>query len=902
MMRVESMTAIRRSGWWFGGLLTVVLGTAVPTIGASRAELTWLPRGGVRLSPQTTTQTFRLPRDYAGVIREPVVLLAAYVPDPHVTPVPTQPTTSGPVEGQARLKMKIGENELPEWIVGKTGSAYVINVATIEKNPKYAEELLEIHFDAVMYPGEVYLYCVGSPDPLVVSDSLDGPLSLFAEKADDKDAKTYFEGLIAQFAGKREDARKKFSETANSSNERIGMFARRGLRLLKTIERVDRNKEGFASRYRWGLFLQQCGFFQAALEDFKACVEKDRLSGSSAYRLGEVMDSAGGNLADVVEYCDRAGLATEVRDPTTWNVLVTFLRKRTVQVERDGKLVTEELKISDADVQRLKDQWIAVEKLVYGASRGTLRLNTSFYSIPDEKNRKFVKYDGWLTGPAEGIVEQRGWFDAVISIRPHVAGERDETGGGDVGPKGAALSDIGMDADWQRLFRHFYHQLDWTLIVGECGPGAPMTDESVGCGVAPIPTAGFGLRAAMRYYMTPAMFRHAKVVPTVHPPASFRRKPLTTTQAVEDEPEAPKTYLRYWRVFGPVKIGEAFPASGEPASHVLDSVATSQSDANRVIDSTTDFIDLRKELGADGWSVARAVCWVWSPELQHVQMWIGQNDRAAVWVNGRCVHHGRYASICNYADSNQVDQVASFATLDAGWNRIEVAIEGWPAPKNKGWGFSIRLATFDGGPVTGLRYSVIEPTAGLAATYVAPETGYYYSWGRVESAFHELLPQLSDADLEKLTALRGIRVRGKVEGAKGMVALEVPGRKESAEYRLVPAKWDVSKDRDVRLNNLLDWAREDTLAIRYQRDGHPHDLLIMKPEAGEAYLTLLKEPAEEAKAIFGQLAPANRVVGYLPVPAEGGSSRSMIVADVLISPEGQAWPVDEEDLMEPEQK
>src|SRR5262249_38643687 len=196
---------------------------------------------------------------------------------------------------------------------------------------------------------------------------------------------------------------------------------------------------------------------------------------------------------------------------------------------------------------------------------------------------------------------------------------------------------------------------------------------------------------------------------------------------------------------------------------------------------------------------------------QHVAMWIGQNDRAAVWVNGRCVHRGDYASSGKYDDANQVDQIASFATLDAGWNRIEVAVEGWPAPRDKGWGLSIRLATFDGRPIPGLRFSVDPPSADVAPDYTAPEANKdYYSWTRCETAFHELMPMLTEADLQAFTGLRGLRVTGEVSGADGMIAVQVPGHPEGPEYRDVSSTWDSARDRDVRLNNGMDWAREAT--------------------------------------------------------------------------------------------
>ena len=52
-------------------------------------------------------------------------------------------------------------------------------------------------------------------------------------------------------------------------------------------------------------------------------------------------------------------------------------------------------------------------------------------------------------------------------------------------------------------------------------------------------------------------------------------------------------------------------------------------------------------------------------------------------------------------------------------------------------------------------------------------------------------------------------------------------------------------------------------------------------------------------AFSGILGPDGRVIGYLPVAADGGSSRTLIVADVLLSGEGQHWPIDEEDMMDP---
>jgi hypothetical protein len=286
------------------------------------------------------------------------------------------------------------------------------------------------------------------------------------------------------------------------------------------------------------------------------------------------------------------------------------------------------------------------------------------------------------------------------------------------------------------------------------------------------------------------MYRHAKIVPTV--------RPTTTTR-----PTAEPTYARYWRFTPPLPIDDPWPSDGFARPHVTDPwpttapVGADPSDTH-VIDSETDFVDLMAALGDRGWSRARGVCWIYSPALQHVQLWLGHNDAMAVWVNGRCVHRGRYAAIAKYLDSRQVDMVPSAASLERGWNRVEVVVESWPSPYNTGWGFSMRLTTFDGRPVPGLRFSVTQPAAGLAPDYAAPEPGYRYRWESVEPAFHELLPNLSASDLSRLTGLRGLEIRGGVEGADGMVAIHVPRREEGPAYRAVPRDWDPARDADTR--------------------------------------------------------------------------------------------------------
>ncbi len=878
----------------FKGLRTIgtwvfAAATAAPAAAASRRDLTWLPCGSVRMVSGEFALTFAYPRDHAGVIEHPFLLLGVHVLTPTMEEAKAPSRTR---EDFAILRMKVGDQRLPEWRLEGYGTAYVISPKTMLSAPRRPDELFEIRFNAQISRGEVFLYAFGAPDPLLLSRELDGLLTSYVAEAKDPELRTYFQGLADQFANRPENARRAFRLLREARDPRVAQYARRGLRVLRAASRPRKDLErNFARRYRWGLYLQQCGFFQPAMEELRACSILDASHVGSWFRLSEMAERCHVGLLDVSTYADRAAAAAAIEDPTVWNVLITFLRERAYEVDQDGQKVRKRATMSDEDVRRIKDQWTHVEKMVFGASRGTLRLNTAYHEIRDEKQQPFVRHAGWLDGPADDVVEVRGWFDSVISVRPHLPGERAQTGGGDVGPNGAGLSDVPATADWQMLFRHWNHQFDWAMIVGECGPGYPITHDGIGCGHAPIPSEGYGLRAAMRYYVTPAMYRHAKIVPTVRP---------TTTTRPTREP----TYARYWRFTPPVPIDDHWPSEGFARPHVTDpwrttAPAGSGPEDSFVIDSETNFVDLKAALGDRGWSRARGVCWIFSPALQHLQLWLGHNDAMAVWVNGRGVHRRRYAAIAKYLDSRQVDMVSSAASLERGWNRVEVVVESWPSPYNKHWGFSMRLATFDGRPVPGLRFSVTRPAGGLAPDYVAPEPGYRYRWDSVEPAFHELLPNLSASDLARLTGLRGLEIRGGVEGADGMVAIHVPRREEGPTYRPVPKTWDPTRDQDTRLNNVLDWAREDVCAVRFEQDGQTRDLLILKPEAFEAYLTLLKEPPE-ARQVFGQIAPADRVLGYVTVPATHGSARTLLAVDVLLSNEKEPWPIDEEDLLDPD--
>ncbi|MFO0974315.1 MAG: hypothetical protein U1A27_12880 [Phycisphaerae bacterium] len=875
----------RRTGLFLGVALELVGALAAPAFAGGRTDLTWLPCNARRFPKGQSIITFPLAPGLDGVVRSPMVLLGLYAPvtDPNAK----QP----PAVFSATVKMKVGERVLTPWTVfQKTGTAYVLSVETQEAGPKFkeAEPGVEVTFDVENNSGgEVFVWAMASPDPLLLGKSLDGPLEQFRDQASDPFLKSLLSGLVEQFAGHREPAKKLFNEACKSPDERIADAARRSRRMMMVLDRTsdEVRKASFAERYRWALYYMACGFYQLALSEFDGAVELDRTYGPAWFHLGELMERCNYKRDMVDHQMLQAAKNADVLDPTVWNVLVTFVRKRTVEVEENGTKTTRTLTLSDDEIKHFKDSWVAVQKTIVGATRGLLEPRAAFYVIEDTGKRKLTTYGDGVVAPAEDLLEVRGWFDSVISVRPHLPNEGNRTAGGDVGPKGAVVSDVAIGADWQDLLEVVLRQFEWSILVGERATDQPFVDGAVGCGIMPIRSRGFGLRAFMRYCLTPAIFRHVKAVPTVEPAGARKRSP--TTRAAEEAAATEPVYLRYWRVWGPQPAAASGPAP----------IADATSAGRLVLDSATPFIDLRGVLKESGSQSANAICWVKSPDRRHVQMWLGRNGPLHVWVNGLTAYEGRYPLAGRYGHDDRVDIIPSAATLEAGWNRLEVASQ---SDGPNGWGFSVRMTQFDGTPVNDLRFSTHVPDAGLAPAVAPPQPGNWFNWLICQPAYHELTPRLSAADLAKLTGLREVALRGSVAGAGGFFAIDVAGRAESPSYHKAPASGS-TEVRDTRLNNVLDWTREDTCAIRFEKDGVARDLLFMKPEAVEPYLTLLREPPSAA-SIFGSLVPANRVVGYVLVPSERPSGRVLIVADVQLSADKDPWPLDEEDLLDPRLK
>ncbi len=856
----------------FGLLLTI--GT-VNVRGAGHSEVTVIPVGtaGVEKGPHDVS--YRLPMGAQGPLPQPMVLIAVQpwvtVTAPPLLPEAEQAGNAPKEQTPATIKFTINGRNLPPWVLQKQPTAYVINFDLIKANPEFGNGRLAMNMDLDTAAEGATVTVVGMPDPLLLEPTPCGPLSDLVAAATDGEVKSYLQALVAEIAGDKQSACRTYESLRAAKNERVARLARRSLRLAAYENRPYKLSGNFTEHYRWGLYLQQCGLFSAAYKEFEECRIIFPWHQDSQFRAGEMFERLAGPTYRVLDYMDRTRESSRVEAPSDWYALVAILRSRGDQVVTNQQLFD------------IKDFWLTVERNVAAASGGNVRIITSFYEIFTEKDRPLITRDGGYLAPDDDLVDMRGWFDGVVFVAPRLAeeaGKPSRTYGGESGIKGAALSCLFSDQQWWDYMAAFYEQFTWAAGQAELSPGLPLSDQALGAGHQPVPHIGAACRAALRYHFTPAQIRRVKLC---------------------DLP-VQGSAVQLWQIEGPYPVREQPPAGGRPSLHVLDPIPPGPAPQTLPIVATTDYIDLARLLPEAGWARAVATCWVYSPAEQDVRMWLGRNDGIAAWVNGRRVYAGDAYAAGTAEDRNLTDTIASFAPLQEGWNEVRVVVEAWPPPLNQGWGFSVRFTTVDNQPVPGLAYLNRKPEEELVPLWAPPRPGTHFSWDNVRHNYREILPELGPAELEAITGLSGIACRGAVDKSNGFVVLSVPGRPDSATYRTLPEKIAPEDVRDVVLNNVLDWQREACAAIRYQKEGRDRDLLLVKPEAVEAYLTLLREPAPAAEVFSGR-PPRERLLGYVRVPDFARSSRTLLVVETLLSQAGDArcaaWPTDEEDLLEP---
>ncbi|MBM4040436.1 MAG: hypothetical protein FJ290_18160, partial [Planctomycetes bacterium] len=168
--------------------------------------------------------------------------------------------------------------------------------------------------------------------------------------------------------------------------------------------------------------------------------------------------------------------------------------------------------------------------------------------------------------------------------------------------------------------------------------------------------------------------------------------------------------------------------------------------------------------------------------------------------------------------------------------------------------------------------------------YQPPKAGPHYKWAEVKDDYIELLPTLTEADLRKITGIADLTVKS------DLFFLGVGAAPAAAR---AIAKPDPA-DREV--NNYLNWDAEAVAAVRFQRDGKPRDLLLIRPEYHDEYLELLKE----ADAGLPGSGPKDRILGtmmiqnpaYPSTPNRAGR-RYVLAVEAFLGD----YPLDEQDLL-----
>ncbi len=842
-----------------------ILTAGLPALGAGHEEITVIPLGSGEIAKGTHDKDYRLPNGPRGVLRQPVVILVA------------QPIAGG--ENKARvpatLKFTIAGQDLPEWNLTPERTAYVINLDTIRANPKFAEGRLSVKVELATDAAGVIITMLGMPDPLLLEEgkntSLNGPLSAFQQASQNEEVRDYFAALGDEFAGRHEEALSQYRKLSTAADPRVARFARRGIRNLSYLSSWRLLSGNFMEHYRLGLYLQFCGLFASAYDEFEECRILDPADGESQFRAAECLDrmtTGVVNMFKTLLYMDRAGEAHGEGPAATWHTLVCIQKKR------------DELVLHPNHIDEIKDNWLIAEKMVWASTRGAVRPSSAFYVIDDE--RPDFNY-GPVVGPPPDIVEARGWWDAVICVRPRLPQEPKgvvTAAPPEIGPKGAAIASVAHDALWPDYLKAFYGCLRSAAEAAGQATGLPGLDDAIDCGSPPAPGADYAYRAALRYHFTPDILAGLNI----------------------SDPPLPGSFLRAWMIEGPFVVTDQPQPQGRPARHVLDAIPPAAPPKTVHVKSDVQFIDLDAVLsgspGSHG-ALARATTWVFSPEDQLVRMGLGQCDGMAVWLNGGRITDGSdyFASKLNPAEAVLPDTVWTSARLKRGWNEIRCVIETWPKPLSKGWGFSVSLKSLDGRPLPGLANVSSRPEKHVVPTIGPAAAGGHYAWPEVSRDYRRLLPRLRDEDLAKITGVSGLRLKAAASPFAGFVALDAPGRAASPGYRPPPTGWDAANDRDTTVNNVMDWAREATLVIGGGSRGDGRAVLLLKPEAIDAFLTLLVE-ADAAEKLFQGSGPAQRILGYVVIPF-ADSTRSLLAVEVSLGDE-KKWPADEEDLLLPQ--
>ncbi len=683
-------------------------------------------------------------------------------------------------------------------------------------------------------------------------------------------------------------------EAVKEGSDGIARLARRGLRRAKLRQlRAEvlkaETSPDFGRHYRLGLYAGACGLWEDALAEFRLAVRADATHAEATYRLAEALEYCRYPIAEWAPLYERAGDLYKSPAGNSVDVLVAF---------HDKAIESVCVELTSEDVERAKQAWRQVEQIVYGASRGALKLKTTYMDCgPDSPT--WVLHDRKVFLAPDAVVGVTGKYDYAFGVAGLSAMQ---VCGADGGLAGACNAHIGTDADWQIWLSAWRRQLDWLCANGELGAGLPTADAGYGAGKLRASSLGSGHRAALRYHVSPAEYRRLDVADEVVPGAAsveWMMGPVLSgpVAPVTDEikelygwlmeneyvtVDQIRAYRHMWadvfnaeeqRKEGYVPLVELVPElpwidwvyfmryqwnrlpmlnelAAENEAAIVAGGALGDGVEWRSIKATGDFVDLlAQHPDATEKAVGYARTFVYSPVNQEVRLWLGFNEAAAVWVNGRRIHAGGYIAQSKWENANRPYMLAKSAQLKAGWNSLAVKVDRGDGD----WGFSVHAVDFDNRPVEGLKSASQLPAGENCNKYVPPAVGGHYRWADVKDDYLELLPRLGSEDLARITGIDGLRV------ATDRIFFKLPdGRDPISGSRYTAA----IRSQDHEFNNYLDWDREAAAALRWGKDDQARDLLVVKPEYFEEFVALLKERKPAGEDV---VSPAERLLGYMMI-------------------------------------
>ncbi len=853
-MRIDETDDMKHSPRSIIAAVAIVIALTSSLRAAPNPEITVVPLGNATIKNGVQELSFRLSSASQGQTPQPLVFIAA---QPRSNPQAAAEDANPPAAGNqvpATLSIEIGGKALPDWVLSAEATAYVINLDTIRANPEFAAGRVRAKLHMKSNADMVVVAVLGMPDPRLVGGpnrtSLNGPLAEFARAATQQPARDYFGAMIDEFAGRQDAAVDAFGKLRSSDDVDVARFARRSIRRIEYLRRISRLSGNFLEHYRWGLYLQFCGLYRPAYDEFEECRMIHPPHEDAQFRAAECFEIIGSELIGLIDYIDRCELSAPAGDVTRFDVLALIQQPAGDQV------------LSDEELAGLIDHLTITRKMIAAATSGAIRLDISIRILKNDEDTDFVQYPNGAWGPRAARLDRDGWFDGVITIRPSTVG----TVGTDVhvspvgqGPKGTTAASTTHGARWSDFVEIVYRMMSDAGRQSGASPTLPAAVDAVTAGIAPSPHIGFSCRSALRYRLPRNEYAGLDVA----------ELPLE------------ESFLRSWRIDGPYEPSESGGA--------FQQMPIAEGDVGQAVVSDSSRISLESVSGSRPNQRVRATCWVYVPGDQIVQLRTDQQQALGVRVNGRVI---RGDLNTDSDDTRQETSAYTGLRLLRGWNTLEIVTS--VAASGVAPTFRASLLTTARKPIGGLASLNKRPQSGVIATDNLQTDGRrMFNWDDVRDDWRYKLPLL---DLAAATGASGIHVTSDVGARTGYIAVTIPARKDTATYRSAPAKWSSETDRDVVFNNLLDWHREWCLGIHVDSGERRRQLLFVRPEGVEAVVRCLRE-GDKAMANCADTNPIDRLIGRIEVPGNG-CVHDLIVLDVCLGDES-TWPIDEEDLLAP---